>query len=55
MITLSTSNWNHGVNRLNSGLYRSIYCLTVNNTVGNSLYRTIFICINWSFFVNRLS
>ena len=54
-LTLSSSNRNHGVNRLDTGLKGGVYGFSLNNTVCHTLNAAEFLSLDGTLAVNRLS
>ena len=54
-LTLSASDRNHGIDRLDTCLKRGIYGFSLDNTVGNTLDLSEFIRKDRTFSIDRLS
>ncbi len=52
-LTLTTTDWYHGINSLVTGLHWLVYALTCNYTRSNALNRCTSLRFNWTFTVNR--
>ena len=51
-LTLATADWNHGINRFVTGLYRLVYGLTIDNARSDNFDWRETIVLNRTFTVN---